>query len=862
MAHPEKLDAGGNPLLDRMAADEVPARHEPSTGDCSEFEPGLATLLEAVTRRIEVGEAVDAEQLAMEYPAWANSIRGLVPTIQGLARAGKGSGGEASGQPPGNADAKVGRTFGNFRIVREVGRGGMGIVYEALQEPLDRPVALKVLSLAAAMDPRALQRFQLEAQVAGLLQHPRIVPVHAVGQVDDIPFYAMQLIEGISLAGLIADLRRLIDGSSRPVADGGSGAVAAGFLAGRFAVIGHESGSSHHRALDIADLPPGNESTRSIGSSHYIRTVVRLGIQAAEALGYAHDQGIVHRDIKPANLLLDRRGDLWITDFGMADVQGDAGLTMTGDLPGTLRYMSPEQARGRRDLVDRRTDVYSLGATLYELLTLQPAIAASDRAQIFRVIAEEEPIAIRGLNPAVPIDLATIIAKAMAKEPQARYETAWELAEDLKRYTQGLPIAARPVGPLERGWRWCRRQPLLAGMAASLVVALAGGFAGVTWNWREAVRQKQLVTIERDSKETQRALAEAAGKDARDQAAHAAAAEKKALLQAAKAKAINDFLTGKLLDQADPAHNPITKQVTMLEVLDRASAEVGRSFATQPELEAAIRLAICRIYHGLLEYAKAEGHARAAYMILRDRRGDFDSERLQAMIDTGHMLRHLNRDDEAEPLIRQAVDETPRILGPRHELSFDAESNLGNLFENQKKFAEAEKVYRHIVQESGLALGPKDHYRLVALGSLANVLMREHKHEEADHVLREAIALDREALGPRHPTTLNTLDLLARHLVHQGRQAEAAAIYQPALDAMREVYGPDHPATLRAMGTMGSLLQSRGQLAEAEPLLRGCVEGQRRTLGATHADTVEMARRLDALMKDRARTSSAVVGTK
>ena len=572
------------------------------------------------------------------------------------------------------------------------------------------------------------------------------------------------------------------------------------------------------------------------GTSPYIRTVVRLGIQAAEALGYAHDQGIVHRDIKPANLLLDGNGNVWVTDFGMADVQGDIGLTLTGDLPGTLRYMSPEQARGRRDLVDRRTDVYSLGATLYELLALQPAVACPDRAHILHAIAEEEPIPIRRLNPAVPVDLATIVAKAMRKHPTERYDTAWELAEDLVRYAHGLPIAARPVGPVARTWRWCRREPVRAGLAASLFLALAGGFAGITWNWREAVRQKGLVIQERDQKEAQRALAEVARTEA-------AGSEKKTLLEAAKARAINEFLTEKLLKESSPTNNPKSKDVTMREVLDRAAAEVGQSFAGQPEIEAAIRIAICQIYHGLQDYAKGEVHARAAYAILRDRHGDLESQRIEAMMELGHILRHLERYGETEPLLRQAVDESQRILGPKHELTLHAKSHWAHLLAAQNRLSEAEEAFRDGVQKSRLILGPRHKNTLTLLGDLGHVLIAEHKHDEADKVLRETLSLDREILGPRHPTTLMALDDLAHLLIHRGRPAEAAEVLQPVLLMSREVYGPDHKMTLDTMSILGSLLEDDGRLAEAESLLHACLELQRRTLGAAHAVTVATATR-------------------
>ena len=815
----------------------------PLSIDQTDFDPGLARLLEEATRRIEAGELVDAGELAAQNPAWSDQIKLLIPAVAGLAKIGQGNGEVRDRQGAGGGT--VGRAFGEFRIVREVGRGGMGIVYEARQGGLDRPVALKVLSLAAAMDPRALQRFQLEAQVAGWLQHPRIVPVHAVGVFDDVPYYAMQLIEGISLAGLIAEMRSLVSGAvtvpDRHDPSLNASTLATGFLSGSFQA-GREGGTLKRRVQEAAPLT-STETSTSIRTSSYIRTVVRLGIQAAEALGYAHDQGIVHRDIKPANLLLDGNGNVWVTDFGMADVQGDAGLTLTGDLPGTLRYMSPEQARGRRDLVDRRTDVYSLGATLYELLVLEPAVASQDRAEILRAIAVQEPIPIRRKNPAVPVDLATIVAKAMRKEPAARYETSWEFAQDLVRYAQGLPIAARPVGPIARIWRWCRREPVRAALAASLFLALVGGIGGISWNWREALRQSARATLERDQKEVQRALAEGA--------------EKKALHEAAKAKAINNFLTEKLLDQANPVNNAIPKKVTMLEVLDRAAGEVGQSFAGQPEIEAAIRLAICRIYHGLGELAKGDVHARAAYALLRDHHGDFEPERLEAMMESGHMLRHLKRYDEAESLLRRAMDETTSILGPRHPLTLEAEGHLADLLLEQHKLHEAAKAYRHVVREGSLIRGPKHKTTLGWLSSLGFVLMAQHEHDEAEKVLREVVALDRETLGPRHPTTLVALDNLAHLLDHAGRHAEAAAVLEPALLSFREVYGLDHRITLNATRILGSLLQAKGRLAEAEPLLRACWEGQCRTLGAKDAATLDTAKRLDAVVKMRAKTTAA-----
>ncbi len=866
----QRPEVGARPMTGSCTGDVASTIRADEGSDAGEFDPELAKLIELFTRRIQAGEQVDVDELARQHSAWAREIQLLLPALRGLAELGQVA--EAEGTAPASQDCAQGpRVFGDFRILREVGRGGMGIVYEAEQITLSRRVALKVLPLAVAMDPRALQRFQLEAQVAGWLQHPRIVPVYAVGLVGDVPYYAMQFVEGGSVAEVIAELRGLVGAGSGRETPGSSGTnhgeLAAGLLSGRFAPSRRESSDISRGQGGALTLPEASTAPPcpSIQTRAFVRTVARLGIQAAEALGYAHDQGIIHRDIKPANLLVDRRGDLWVADFGMADVQGDAGLTLTGDLPGTLRYMSPEQALGRRALIDRRTDLYSLGATLYELLTLQSAVAGGDRSEIFRRIAEEEPTPIRRLNPAVPVDLATIVGKALSKDPSGRYETAWQLADDLGRFLDGRPISARPVGPLARTWRLCRRKPWQAGLAASLGLALVLGFAGIAWNWREAVRQK---------------------KDART--------------QAAKADAINRFLIDRLLGQAAPEHSAAASHVTLLEVLDRAAAEVGSSFADQPEVEASIRLAIGRTYHGLGQYAKSEAHHHAAYDILQRRKeASNPRDRLDAMSEMGHMLCHLGRLDDAEPFLVKAVAESRRVLGPTHTISLHASeyladlhrdkgqyaeaetlyrryladaqrdvkpahdiiltalNNLGVVLLNQGKTDEAEVLYRRVVDDSRVIRGPKHPDTLAALNNLGTLLEKQGKFVEAERVFTECLGLSREVLGLKHPGTLATLYNLGYVLKDQKRFAESEAVFRENLRALHETQGAEHPSTLYATSSLGSLLRSQGRLDEAEALLRPCLEAQKRILGLKHPETLKTEKRLELVLSDRAGGSAA-----
>jgi serine/threonine protein kinase len=407
------------------------------------------------------------------------------------------------------------QTLGDFRIVREIGRGGMGIVYEAVQVSLGRPVALKVLPLAAALDGRQLQRFKNEAQAAAFLHHQHIVPVYAVGVERGVHYYAMQLIDGPNLASLLGaakpprrmDLARALRGENATTADPSGPAPAPA-------------------ASTRADFTPPFSTLRAERPVEFFQTVARLASQAAVALDYAHGLGVVHRDIKPANLLLDGRGHLWITDFGLAQFRADTGLTQSGDMLGTLRYMNPEQAGGRRPAISHLTDVYSLGATLYELVTGRPIFDGADRETLLHQILHEEPRTPRAVDRAVPVELETIILKAVAKEPAERYATAQELADDLDRFLHDRPIRARRPSLWEQALRRARRH---RGVVVSAVVCLLLLVAGLSVAMvltaeayereRELGRQAKAAALEA---EQQRARAKESFRQAQEAVAHLA----------------------------------------------------------------------------------------------------------------------------------------------------------------------------------------------------------------------------------------------------------------------------------------------------------------------------------------------------
>jgi Flp pilus assembly protein TadD/serine/threonine protein kinase len=473
----------------------------------TEADPLLDDLLEEFARRLETGALVDVEAYVAEHPERGEVLRRMLPVIQMLAELDRPGAVVAPTSPGGPGPQAALGELGDYRILRELGRGGMGVVYEAEQISLGRRVALKVLPFASTLDSRQLQRFKNEAHAAAQLHHTNIVPVHATGCERGVHYYAMQFIDGRTLAELIAELRqrtsrdRADSQRTGPYTPGSPGADAASgalltpppvWNRGRPAWI-----EGDQAPAETAATPPvaALSTLPSPRDRAFYRLVARLGIQAAEALEHAHQLGVLHRDIKPGNLLIEhtplplgQRGEgqvlrLWITDFGLAHCQSQAGLTMTGDLLGTLRYMSPEQALAQRIGVDQRTDIYSLGVTLYELLTLEPAFPGRDRQELLRQIAFEESRPPRRLNKVVPAELETIVLKAMEKNSADRYATAQEMADDLERFLKDEPIRARRPTLVQRARKWARRHQAAvwaAGFCLSMtliVLAASSGWA-------------------------------------------------------------------------------------------------------------------------------------------------------------------------------------------------------------------------------------------------------------------------------------------------------------------------------------------------------------------------------------------------
>jgi WD40 repeat protein/serine/threonine protein kinase/tetratricopeptide (TPR) repeat protein len=483
------------------------------SGSTADRDP-IEMLADSFLARFRQGERPSVEEYATKYPELADQIRELLPALvmleqeKSVAGGVNGTGTDAGSETAGASGTP--RQLGDYVILREIGRGGMGVVYESLQQSLGRHVALKVLPRQSLAGSSQLERFRLEARAAARLHHTNIVPVFGVGECEGVHYYAMQFIQGQGLDIVIDVLRALRKGGlavgetgSKSLGTAGqddhplTAALTRALLTGQFGAPEPEARSARESTAAMSaasqpltwapDVPAGPGSSAPVNGTRstdpgcsaelssneagapYYRSVARVGVQVAEALEYANRQGTLHRDIKPSNLLLDNHGNVWVADFGLAKTAGADDLTHSGDIVGTIRYMAPERFQGK---CDARSDVYSLGLTLYELIALRPAYEVADRHRLMERVLHEEPERLRKLAPGVPRDLETIVAKATARDPASRYATAGALADDLRRFIEDRPIRARRVSPAERLARWCRRNPAIAGSIGVTALAL------------------------------------------------------------------------------------------------------------------------------------------------------------------------------------------------------------------------------------------------------------------------------------------------------------------------------------------------------------------------------------------------------
>jgi eukaryotic-like serine/threonine-protein kinase len=757
-------------------------------------DPTFDVMVEELANRLQAGEPVDLDSIAGGDPGRADALRALLPAMRRMAELGRSSAGTSWGSVLVHGADATAQEVGEFRVLREIGRGGMGVVYEAEQVSLGRRVALKVLPRASAFDPRQVARFKIESQTAAGLNHRHIVAVYAVGCDRGLNYFAMQLIDGSSLASVIRERCRAFGASLGP------GVMPTGRCDGPI----DEADAARPEASARTPLPEGVDAPgadgrasltglasegpitlqreeRGISSQHlaYFREAARLGAQAAEALEHAHAFGVVHRDVKPSNLLLDRRGQLWVTDFGLARLQDGADVTRTGDLVGTLRYMSPEQALGRRTTIDHRTDVYSLGATLYELLTLRPAFEGDEREDLLRRVVSEDPKPPRRIDPALSRDLEKIVLKAMRKEPEARYGSAGEMAADLHRYLEGRPVLARRPTLPERAFRWVGRHPAAVISVLLVLVVSLGALSSGTL----------IVSLERDKAIEQRKRAD------------------RRLDQARR-------LVDRLYTQV--AHNRLENQPKMQglqhELLQEALG-FYRELIEEEGVDPGVRRETASAYFRVGEivellgrYAEAEEAYRLC-LALRETlvaefpdRDDLSDELASVLINLGNVARHGDRRAEFRALTGRAYDIRFALaarfsgnLSYRDALAYDV-ARYGSDFEEQDLGR-----YRLLLRRVfGPGLEPPPgtpmtpgYRRALAMAQVAlwQFLSIAGRHEESEVFLRRSLTLYsglvEEGIGTLEDRRLVAvcLDRFGWVFRLTGRQAELRKAFPRAMSA-------------------------------------------------------------------------------
>jgi serine/threonine protein kinase/Tfp pilus assembly protein PilF len=796
----------------------------------------LTELLDRYLSSLEDDVPIHPDTLINEHPDLAEPLRAYLGSLDELHCAAAGFGHSVKENSADEAEATgETRRLGDFILGRELGRGGMGIVYEARQISLDRTVALKVLPFAAVLDSKQIARFKSEAQAAAQILHPNIVPVFAIGVDRGVHFYAMQFIDGQALDLAIAGLRK----NNRQKARASEPNAIASSSDPR------SVSTRHPRLAPSAQLPDPEPTSNSLLSDsndnapEYFRTVARLGIQAAEALHAAHEYGVVHRDIKPSNLLLDHEGKLWVTDFGLARCQRDATFSKTGDVIGTMRYMSPEQACGQTSLIDQRADVYSLGVTLYELLTLEPAVQGADGPALLRSIDQQDPQSLRKLRPKIPVDLDNVVLKAMAKTREDRYTTAQEFADDLRRFLDGKPTIAKPATATERVTKWGLRHKRVVMAAASISLLACLGFAVSTI----------LIAREKLNSDRNYARAEQNFRDAQD--------------------AVDRF-GAQFAERLATVPGAGSVRRGMLQDTLAYYKRFAEQAADDPSLQADLALTYSKIgtladdIGSTTEAIVAQEKALSLFTKLAAvEPGVLDHQRRAALCQNNlaMALRRASRIDDAQHAYQAAIELQLKLVGKTPDEQYVSDlaisyTNLGLLLSETGFNEQAERSFREAIrlQEQLVAASPDDaerHRKLAVSFNNMSAIYLGASPEQTLKCYESALAHQQLAVASQPDTTDYAIELAATYnnlgsLQSQQQEYDAAAhSYEQAIqlqqrllkaDPSRKSYRQDLAISFNNFGLVASRL---GQTGTAEKAFEQSIAIQE-SIVALHPDDMAM----------------------
>jgi tetratricopeptide (TPR) repeat protein/tRNA A-37 threonylcarbamoyl transferase component Bud32 len=685
-----------------------------------------------------------------------------------------------NGSATGGIDPSLAASFPDYELLSFVGQGGMGVVYKARDIHLRRVVALKTITEFQTATTDQLARFLDEAHTAARLQHPNIITIHSVGAHQGRPYFALEFVDGGDLK------RRLASGPMAP------------------------------------------------------RAAAELVETLAKAVHAAHQSGIVHRDLKPANILLTADGIPKVTDFGLAKlVGGDSGRTRSGEVIGSPSYMAPEQAEGQARDAGPPADVYALGAILYETLTGRPPFLGASALETVRLVTSSEAVAPRRMRNEVPKDLETICLKCLQKEPTKRYASASALADDLRCFLNGRPIAARPVHKAERFWRAARRNPILSGLAAALLVTFAVGTPLLFGLWLQARADRAQAVSDRAQALKDRARAES---------------------EAETATAITELFTEVLAQaspntQATPESKP-DPDLRVRDALDRVAKRVDLKFAEKPHVEAAIQHTIGEDYYRLGLYDKAQPHLERSVRLFKDSLGANNLKTFKSMAILVEFYLAMDKRGLAKETLTEMRNGFIRLEGAGHPDSLVATNALGQLDLAEGKLADAAKHFATALDGLRQAVGNHDIRTIEAMNNLGMAYQAQHDLDKAEPLMKEAMDRVTEINGPEHPDTLTVKQNLGEFYYHRGKLAEAEAQFIEVLKVRERVFKSDPLSAVGIKNDLGVLYRRQNKLPESAKLLKEVVEGRRKQLGATHSLTLTAMDNLAqtfALMDDLAR---------